>query len=561
MPSANDPPQRSKHRAPRERSTKTLWKKAGIVVAIVIGCGLPLLGSSAVRFFLGYRQWVHGPVHAVVESIGMCAGLALATLLLLMHRQNGNAHHVWTACGLLGMGVLDGFHAATTPGNAFVWLRTLATLVGGVFFAAVWLPAPIGRRQWRTALPAMVFAVIVLVAIVSLLWGDALPTMVVDGALGHSPRVLNAVGGAAFLASAAWFSIRHRTSHSIDDFLFAAFTFLFGMAGLMFWNSELWDLEWWWWHFMRLVAYVLALAMTFVLYQRGQRQLERLNESLEEMVAERTARTHAILEAAVDSIITVDERGSIESLNRAGERLFGHSAAEAIGSNIKMLIPPRYRDQHDAAMQHYVTTGQKKIVGMGREVELEGLRKDGTTFPLELTLSEVALHDRRLITGFVRDISERKAAEAKSKVDERRLNAVMDAAEVGCWELDLKTDRAWRSVRHDRIFGHPSLLPEWSFEVFMRHVVPADCDSVRESFAAALASDSFQMECRIRWPDDSQHWISAKGRAFRDAQGQPIRIMGWFGTSTPANRWKRNCAGPSPPPNPRTRPRVSSWRT
>ncbi|HEY3966386.1 MAG TPA: PAS domain S-box protein [Planctomycetaceae bacterium] len=121
------------------------------------------------------------------------------------------------------------------------------------------------------------------------------------------------------------------------------------------------------------------------------------------------ARTRAIVETAVDAVITIDELGLIDSLNPAAERLFGYAASELVGKNVKVLMPQPYRAEHDGYLANYLATGQRKIIGIGREVV--GQRKDGATFPMDLAVSEVQLGDRRLFTGIVRDISERKQAE------------------------------------------------------------------------------------------------------------------------------------------------------
>lgn len=120
------------------------------------------------------------------------------------------------------------------------------------------------------------------------------------------------------------------------------------------------------------------------------------------------ARLRAILDTAVDGIITVDERGLIDSFNPAAERLFGCPASEAIGQNIKLFMPSPYREEHDSYIKSYLDTGEKKIIGIGREVV--GQRKDGGTFPIQLAVSEVRLGDRRLFTGIVRDITQQKLA-------------------------------------------------------------------------------------------------------------------------------------------------------
>ena len=124
---------------------------------------------------------------------------------------------------------------------------------------------------------------------------------------------------------------------------------------------------------------------------------------------ERQARLEAILSNAVDSIITIDERGLIDSVNPATLDLFGYQQEELLGKNVKMLMPNPYRDEHDGYLKNYHCSGDKKIIGIGREVI--GQRKDGSTFPMHLAVSEIKLGDRRLFTGIVRDISDLKAAE------------------------------------------------------------------------------------------------------------------------------------------------------
>jgi len=120
-------------------------------------------------------------------------------------------------------------------------------------------------------------------------------------------------------------------------------------------------------------------------------------------------RLRAILETAVEGIITIDERGRIESFNRAAEQIFGYQPREVIGKNVSVLMPTPYRAEHDSYLANYLRTGQAKIIGIGREVV--GRRKVGSHFPMDLSVSEVRLADRRLFTGFVRDISERKRLE------------------------------------------------------------------------------------------------------------------------------------------------------
>ncbi len=117
----------------------------------------------------------------------------------------------------------------------------------------------------------------------------------------------------------------------------------------------------------------------------------------------------AVVNSAVDGIITINESGIILSFNAAAEHLFGWTGTEAIGRNIKFLMPEPFHSGHDGYLRQYLDTGEAKIIGLGREVI--GKRKNGTTFPMDLAVSEVNLEYGRLFTGIVRDISERKQAE------------------------------------------------------------------------------------------------------------------------------------------------------
>ena len=132
------------------------------------------------------------------------------------------------------------------------------------------------------------------------------------------------------------------------------------------------------------------------------------------------AQAQAVLDTAVDGIVTINSAGVIESFNKAAEYIFGYQASEVLGRSVECLMPPPYRDEHQTYIQRYLTTGEKKIIDQDRR-EVIGLRKDGTMFPLELAISEVALGGVHHFTGIVRDISRRKQAE--QRLQKRELEA------------------------------------------------------------------------------------------------------------------------------------------
>jgi len=135
-------------------------------------------------------------------------------------------------------------------------------------------------------------------------------------------------------------------------------------------------------------------------------------KQVESALLDSEARMRAIFDTAVDAIVTIDERGIIERFNPAAERIFGYLEAQVAGKNVSMLMPPPYRDMHDGYLARYMQTGERKIIGIGREVV--GLRKNGTVFPMELAVAEMKIGERRMFTGVVRNITERKQAEEEN---------------------------------------------------------------------------------------------------------------------------------------------------
>ncbi len=140
-------------------------------------------------------------------------------------------------------------------------------------------------------------------------------------------------------------------------------------------------------------------------------------------VSQSELQLRAILDTAVEGIITIDEQGRIQAMNRAAERIFGWKSPKVMGKNVSMFMPSPYKEMHDRFLSNYIKSGEAKIIGIGREVV--GLRRDGTVFPMDLAVSEVRTARRRLFTGFVRDLTERRRLEAEvleiSEQERRRI--------------------------------------------------------------------------------------------------------------------------------------------
>jgi two-component system sensor kinase FixL len=165
---------------------------------------------------------------------------------------------------------------------------------------------------------------------------------------------------------------------------------------------------------------------------------------------ENTALLIAIIQNAIDGIITIDERGLVELINPSACKLFGYQPDEVIGKNISILMPSPDKDQHDAYLERYQRTGQARMIGIGREVQ--GCRKDGSIFPFRLGLSEVQYSGRKIYTGFIHDLSKEKEAEYLLKdyalhleelVEERThsLNDTVQALQLAKEEIGMSLEK------------------------------------------------------------------------------------------------------------------------
>jgi two-component system sensor kinase FixL len=128
-------------------------------------------------------------------------------------------------------------------------------------------------------------------------------------------------------------------------------------------------------------------------------------------LAQREAHLQSVLDTVPDAMIVIDPQGVMQSFSATAERLFGYKPEDVIGQNVSMLMPAPYREQHDGYLRRYLSTGERRIIGIGRLVV--GQRKDGSTFPMELSVGEVHSGDRRVFTGFIRDLTERQQTQMR----------------------------------------------------------------------------------------------------------------------------------------------------
>lgn len=303
------------------------------MLAIVITAGLfiPLFGSGLSTYIFPDIYWQHQPVHSLMEGLGSTAALLLAGFLLMLRPiQSDNKDYFLIACALICMGLLDGFHAAVEPGNTFVWLHSIATLLGGLLFSLLWTrwsgPPQSQSSLWIWGIAGLA----TLLGTGSIFFPEMLPRMTND--LGHFTalsRTLNMSGGVLFYIASAHFIYRYYRERDFDAFLFGAHTMLFGSAGLLFELSQLWDLSWWWWHILRLTAYAIAFSFVINYYLRLEDHQQYMLDDL--------SKTNDVLSHQTHELVTSKQRFEL-AVQGSGDGLWDWQI-----NDTSMYFSPRWK--------------------------------------------------------------------------------------------------------------------------------------------------------------------------------------------------------------------------
>jgi len=237
--------------------------KSKSILVYLFFLSIAALSYLALTFLLPRFVWINEPVHSAVEAFGSLAAIFMAIMLLHRQHEEGGGRLFWIATGLLSMGLLNGFHTVAKLGHGFVFLYSVACFSGGFWFALAWLPESGRFSHIRKWIPWIVAAGSVLLGVWTLLFRETMPLMVEDGKFTLAAILTNLLAGVFFLAATGRFLLDFHRSGKKEPFLFSCMALLFGLANLSFPFSEVWDNIWWFWHLLRVLAFLFALWFVF----------------------------------------------------------------------------------------------------------------------------------------------------------------------------------------------------------------------------------------------------------------------------------------------------------
>jgi PAS domain S-box-containing protein len=257
----------------------------------------------------------------------------------------------------------------------------------------------------------------------------------------------------------------------------------------------------------------------------SMRALEAKAVQIESDLRQSEVRFHSVVESAPDAIIVAEEAGRIISWNRAAERMFLYRTEEMLGQPLTTLMPMRYRAAHEKGIERLRTSGKACLIG--KTVELHGLRKDGTEFPLELSLATWRANDRVFYSGIIRDSTERKQAQEALRDSEERFRQVAENIREVFWMSDLeKNCIIYVSPGYQQIWGRSCDSLYESPRSWLDALHPVDRERVLNAALTKQVSGDYNEEYRIVRPDGSIRWIHDRAFPVKDPNGRVYRITG-----------------------------------
>jgi len=389
-----------------EKTKRKLIKMAFYTIIV------PLIVGLLLRFVFP-TIYINIPLHTILESVGATIAFIISIVFYIKYARYGRINRFNIAAfGLLSMGIIDMFHAVVMPGELFVFLHSSAVFFGGLFLGAVWVKEfQISRENYRY-IPLSVLVFSFGFALFFIAFSDYVPRIFdTDNSFSINADLLNIIGGVGFLTASFVFAKEYLKTQELQELVFVGFTMLCATAALLFVFSDLWNLEWWLWHILRLSAYIIALYFLYAQYRKEIFQIEDTNEKL--AVANKTIGKY--LDIVDEHVITstTDLRGIITQVSKAFCEISGYTKEELIGQAHNIVRDP------DMPSEFYAQIWKRLKSAKSWTGEIKNRKKDGSVYWVKTTITPL-FDEIGNVFGYAsvrQDITDKKCLEKLSITD------------------------------------------------------------------------------------------------------------------------------------------------
>lgn len=393
-------------------------KKTIALIILIPGGIVPLTLFLFIRNILPDWDIVNLSLHTFLETTSFFGGIFLAYLMLLKgEKEDNNSHYRWISASLIAMSILDAFHAAINTENR---LNTIALILGALIINLVWLPEKLSRSRAAGLIPYFIAVLAIVFGIIPLIFPGAIFLMLSGEKFIFTASLLNVIAGILFISATLYFLKRYWASTEKEDVLFSLFFILIGSSALLRPFGHTWSTEWWFVHFIRLTAYLVAVIYMFQFFQKS---IER--QRTEKILQEKEAKFRTLVNNIPQKIFLKDRDYHWVAVNKKLALDLGIEPEEVIGKLDTDLFPPDLAAKYHEDDVRIITTG-------ATEEFVEKYIQDGNETWVQ-TIKAPVIDDKGDIIGVLgvfQDITEKKMNEDKLKQQEIELITKNRVAQV-----------------------------------------------------------------------------------------------------------------------------------
>ena len=434
---------------PQQPSSQGLNRSIYIVIAV--SAFVHAVTFLLAKFSFSQWRWQHIPFHSAIEVFGGAIALFVCFLLLNLEKNNrGTSFNIPIAAAVGAMGMLDISHALVEPGKLFVWFHSTATFFGGVLFLLIILPVST-QTKLKRGFAYVILSATFLLSISSFSFPQLVPDMVVNGRFSSFAVMLNTIGGTCLLIASIKLYVSYKQNKKTDDLLFILHSSMFGLAAIMFQQSFLWDLSWWGWHLLRLLAYGVALWFALLNEKYLFAQLKQTATTAAKQVEITEQQQAAILAGLNDAVVVVDKLGKIKLFSKSAEAMFDIKADTALTLDVNQLIESKEHKNLLSAFTQLLTKQKTNEY----QIKLAGIKYNGATFPIDITVTQLELEGETHFVTVIRDITVQ--VEQKRKL--KQAVTAAESANIAKSAFLANTSHEIRTPMHG-LYGNLQLLRE-----------------------------------------------------------------------------------------------------